>query len=53
MTGRTPARVGLGFWFTPCRENGLDINYFFLGNSIARLDATDATYPILRGPSST
>ncbi|MFZ1937109.1 MAG: BBP7 family outer membrane beta-barrel protein [Thermoguttaceae bacterium] len=43
-------RLGLGYWFTPCRESGLDLNYTLLGNKATTFAATDTTNPILARP---
>jgi hypothetical protein len=43
-------RLMLGYWFTPCRESGMDINYMFLGNKAATFDGTSDGSTILARP---
>ena len=43
-------RLMLGYWFTPCRETGMDINYMFLNNKAATFDGTSDGSTILARP---
>jgi hypothetical protein len=43
-------RLGLGYWFSPCRESGFDINYTSLGSKAAAFDGTSANTSILARP---
>jgi len=43
-------RLSLGYWFSPCRETGLDVNYMFLGNSAATFDQASDGSVILARP---
>jgi hypothetical protein len=44
------ARFGLGYWFTPCRQTGIDVTYLFLGNKAATFDQTSDGSTIFARP---
>ncbi len=43
-------RLRLGYWFTPCRDSGLDIAYTVLGSKAATFAGASGNDPILARP---
>jgi Putative beta barrel porin-7 (BBP7) len=44
------ARFTLGYWFSPCRDAGLEVTYLFLGNKAATFDEASNGSEILARP---
>jgi hypothetical protein len=44
------ARFSLAYWFSPCRDVGLDVTYLFLGNKAATFDDTSDGGVIIARP---
>lgn len=49
-TGRAGARVNLGWWFGPCRDYALDVNFFFLGDRGTDNSVNSVAFPLLARP---
>ena len=46
------ARLGLGYWFTPCHETGFDVTYTFLANTDATFTRSNTDNSVLAMPFS-
>jgi len=47
---RSGARFTLGWWWTPCQDEGIEATYFFLGSQSTGYDLTSVDHPILARP---
>ena len=47
---RSGGRFTLGYWFSPCCDEGLEVTYMFLGSKGVGFDQTSAVNPILTRP---
>lgn len=47
---RSGARFTLGWWWTPCQQEGIEATYFFLGSQSTGFELTSNDYPILARP---
>ncbi len=47
---RSGGRLTLGYWFSPCRQTGMELTYTFFGNSSSTFSESSTGNPILALP---